>query len=180
MRRVPANSTETGHWLSWTWACMRVTPVSRDIELSFLPMGVPRPEPPATQLSSIHGRIAAGAHVYAVWELAREAGQTSGRANSTVTSGQPAVSETGKTGAVRVPDCQRRFLIAGEKAASRNLRCHGTSRTRRNAHIPPTDFGHAGQLITRALAATRTTLATGTPNLPAAGGCASPAVTGSG
>jgi len=35
-------------------------------------------------------------------------------------------------------------------------------------HIPPTDFGHAGQLITRALAATRTALATGTPNPPAA------------
>ena len=35
-------------------------------------------------------------------------------------------------------------------------------------HIPPTDFGHAGQLITWALAATRTALATGTPNLPAA------------
>jgi hypothetical protein len=100
--------------------------VSRDIGLSFLPMSVPRPEPPATQLSSIHGRLAAGAHVYAVRELAGDAGQTSGRANSAVTSGQPAVSETGKTGTVRVPDCQRRFLIAGEKAASRNLRCHGT------------------------------------------------------
>jgi NTE family protein len=36
-------------------------------------------------------------------------------------------------------------------------------------HIPPTDFGHAGQLITQALAATRTALATGTPNPPAAG-----------
>jgi len=35
-------------------------------------------------------------------------------------------------------------------------------------HIPPTDFGHAGQLITRALAATRMALATGTPNPPAA------------
>jgi len=35
-------------------------------------------------------------------------------------------------------------------------------------HIPPTDFGHAGQLITRALAAARTALATGTPNPPAA------------
>jgi NTE family protein len=35
-------------------------------------------------------------------------------------------------------------------------------------HITPTDFGHAGQLITRALAATRTALATGTPNPPAA------------
>ena len=34
-------------------------------------------------------------------------------------------------------------------------------------HIPPTDFGHAGQLITQALAATRTALA-GTPNSPAA------------
>jgi hypothetical protein len=34
-------------------------------------------------------------------------------------------------------------------------------------HIPPTDFGHAGQLITRALTATRTALA-GTPNPPAA------------
>jgi hypothetical protein len=33
-------------------------------------------------------------------------------------------------------------------------------------HIPPTDFGHAGQLITRALAAARTALATGTPNTP--------------
>jgi NTE family protein len=33
-------------------------------------------------------------------------------------------------------------------------------------HIPPTDFGHAGQLITRALAAARTALATGTPNPP--------------
>jgi hypothetical protein len=36
-------------------------------------------------------------------------------------------------------------------------------------HIPPTDFGHAGQLITRALAAARTALAAGTPNPPAAG-----------
>ena len=36
-------------------------------------------------------------------------------------------------------------------------------------HIPPTDFGHAGQLITRALAAARTALATGTPNPSAAG-----------
>ena len=36
-------------------------------------------------------------------------------------------------------------------------------------HIPPTDFGHAGQLITQALAATRTALATRTPNPPAAG-----------
>src|SRR6266851_128436 len=35
-------------------------------------------------------------------------------------------------------------------------------------HIPPTDFGHAGQLITRALAAARTALATGTPDPPAA------------
>jgi len=35
-------------------------------------------------------------------------------------------------------------------------------------HIPPTDFGHAGQLITRALAATRTALAARTPNPPAA------------
>ena len=35
-------------------------------------------------------------------------------------------------------------------------------------HIPPTDLGHAGQLITQALAATRTALATGTPNPPAA------------
>jgi NTE family protein len=35
-------------------------------------------------------------------------------------------------------------------------------------HIPPTDFGHAGQLITRALAATRMALAAGTPNPPAA------------
>ena len=35
-------------------------------------------------------------------------------------------------------------------------------------HIPPTDFGHASQLITRALAATRTALATGTPSPPAA------------
>jgi hypothetical protein len=33
-------------------------------------------------------------------------------------------------------------------------------------HIPPTDFGHADQLITRALAATRTALATGTPHPP--------------
>jgi hypothetical protein len=35
-------------------------------------------------------------------------------------------------------------------------------------HIPPTDFGHAGQLITRALAAARTVLAAGTPGPPAA------------
>ena len=35
-------------------------------------------------------------------------------------------------------------------------------------HIAPTDFGHAGQLITQALTATRTALATGTPNPPAA------------
>jgi len=35
--------------------------------------------------------------------------------------------------------------------------------------IPPTDFGHAGQLITRALAAARTALATGTPNASTAG-----------
>jgi NTE family protein len=34
-------------------------------------------------------------------------------------------------------------------------------------HIPPTDFGHAGQLITQALAAARTTLAAGTPKPPA-------------
>jgi NTE family protein len=33
-------------------------------------------------------------------------------------------------------------------------------------HIPPTDFGHADQLITRALAATRTALATSTPHPP--------------
>ena len=37
------------------------------------------------------------------------------------------------------------------------------------ADIPPADFGHAGQLITRALAAARTALATRTPNLSAAG-----------
>jgi len=36
-------------------------------------------------------------------------------------------------------------------------------------HIPPTDFGHAGQLITRALAATRMALATGDAQ-PAGGG----------
>jgi NTE family protein len=36
-------------------------------------------------------------------------------------------------------------------------------------HIAPTDFGHAGQLITHALAAARTALATGTPQ-PAGGG----------
>jgi NTE family protein len=36
-------------------------------------------------------------------------------------------------------------------------------------HIPPTDFGHAGQLITSALAAARTALAAGPPNQPAAG-----------
>jgi hypothetical protein len=36
-------------------------------------------------------------------------------------------------------------------------------------HIPPTDFGHADQLITQALAATRTALATGTPRPPMAG-----------
>ena len=36
-------------------------------------------------------------------------------------------------------------------------------------HIPPTDFGHAGQLITRALTVTRTVLAAGTPNPPTAG-----------
>jgi hypothetical protein len=35
-------------------------------------------------------------------------------------------------------------------------------------HIAPTDFGHAGQLITQALAATRTALATATPDPPAA------------
>jgi len=35
-------------------------------------------------------------------------------------------------------------------------------------HIAPTDFGHAGQLITRTLAAARTALAAGTPNPPAA------------
>ena len=35
-------------------------------------------------------------------------------------------------------------------------------------HIPPTDFGHAGQLITRALAAARTALAAGAPGPPAA------------
>src|SRR5260370_6082402 len=35
-------------------------------------------------------------------------------------------------------------------------------------HIPPTDFGHTGQLLMQALAATRTALATGTPNPPAA------------
>ena len=36
-------------------------------------------------------------------------------------------------------------------------------------HISPTDFGHAGQLITWALAAARTALAAGTPGPPAAG-----------
>lgn len=36
-------------------------------------------------------------------------------------------------------------------------------------HIPPTDFGHAGQLITWALTATRTALTSGTPNPLAAG-----------
>jgi NTE family protein len=36
-------------------------------------------------------------------------------------------------------------------------------------HVPPTDFGHAGQLITWALAAARTALATGTPGPPTAG-----------
>ena len=36
-------------------------------------------------------------------------------------------------------------------------------------HIPPTDFGHAGQLITWALAAARTTLGPGAPNPPTAG-----------
>jgi NTE family protein len=36
-------------------------------------------------------------------------------------------------------------------------------------HIPPTDFGHAGQLITGALAAARTALAAWAPNPPAAG-----------
>jgi hypothetical protein len=36
-------------------------------------------------------------------------------------------------------------------------------------HIPPTGFAHADQLITRALAAVRTALATGTPNPSAAG-----------
>ena len=36
-------------------------------------------------------------------------------------------------------------------------------------HIPPTDFGHAGQLITRALAAARTALAVGSPSPPTAG-----------
>ena len=36
-------------------------------------------------------------------------------------------------------------------------------------HIPPTDFGHAGQLITWALAAARIALAAGAPNPPAAG-----------
>jgi hypothetical protein len=35
-------------------------------------------------------------------------------------------------------------------------------------HIPPTDFGHADQLISRALAAARTALATRTPNPSAA------------
>src|ERR1700761_3427345 len=90
--------------------------LSRDIGLSFLPMSVPRPEPPATQLSSIHGRIAAGAHVYAVWELAGDAGQTQAKPRAEQTplsrAAKLTVSETGETGAVRVPDCQRRFLIA--------------------------------------------------------------------
>jgi NTE family protein len=36
-------------------------------------------------------------------------------------------------------------------------------------HIPPTDFGHADQLITWALAAARTALAAGAPNPPTAG-----------
>jgi len=36
-------------------------------------------------------------------------------------------------------------------------------------HIPPSDFGHAGQLITRALAAARRALAAGTPGPPTAG-----------
>lgn len=36
-------------------------------------------------------------------------------------------------------------------------------------HVPPTDFGHAGQLITGALAAARTALAAGPPNPPAPG-----------
>jgi hypothetical protein len=38
-----------------------------------------------------------------------------------------------------------------------------------SGHISPTDFGHAGQLITRALAATRMALAAGMPNPPTAG-----------
>ena len=38
-----------------------------------------------------------------------------------------------------------------------------------SGHIPPTDFGHAGQLITSALAAARTALAAGAPNLTSAG-----------
>ena len=39
-------------------------------------------------------------------------------------------------------------------------------------HIPPTDFSRAGQLITWALAAARTTLAPGGPNPPAASAAA--------
>jgi len=38
-----------------------------------------------------------------------------------------------------------------------------------NGHIPPTDFGHADQLITGALTAARVALAAGTPNPSMAG-----------
>lgn len=96
-------------------------------ELSFLPISRPRPVPSATQLSSIHGLPAAGSHVHAAWEPAGGVGRASSRAIFIVTSNHLAARETGKTGTAAVAGCQRRFLSAGQKHGSRNLRCHGTA-----------------------------------------------------
>src|SRR5262245_35139626 len=96
-------------------------------ELSFLPINRPRPLLPAAQLSSAHGLSAVDSHVPAAWERAGAVGRTPGRAIFVVTSGHLAVRGTGKTDAVAVAGCQRRFLFAGQKHGPRNLRCHGTA-----------------------------------------------------
>ena len=87
----------------------------------------PRSVLSATRLSSIHGLPAADSRVLAAWEPARGASRAPERAIFIVTNGPSAAKETGKTGTVAVAGCQRRFLSAGQRPMSRNLRCHGTA-----------------------------------------------------
>jgi hypothetical protein len=148
-------------------AQVRATPPGRDAchrtkgllssvnELSFLPISRPRPVPSATQLSTIHGLPAADSHVHAACEPAGGVGRTSSRAIFIVTSNHLAARETGKTGTAAVAGCQRRFLSAGQKHGSRNLRCHGTPTTRRNNKLMEhgTNAGSSGGPDWSALAA---------------------------
>jgi hypothetical protein len=72
------------------------TPMSYDIELSFLPTSRARPAPSATQLSSARDRRPARRHVHAAWESAEVVTQAPWPANFAVTSDRSEASKTGK------------------------------------------------------------------------------------